>query len=474
MKDKYDAIIIGSGPNGLAAATYLQQQGFKTAVYEQESKPGGATKTLELTIPGVKNDMGSAILPMAFGSPFFRSLPLSHYGLEWIFPDIPFAHALPNGKAVACYKDITRTAEQFDDDSTAYVKLFEELINGWDELENDILGPLGFPDKPSLFLKFGFKAFPSVKMLADHYYREERAKLLLYGAAAHSGLPMSQLASASFGLVLTIMAHKYNWPFPKGGAGNFITALIQHYKALGGELILNKKVECLSQLPPSKTYLFDVTPKQLLKIDGLDLSSIYRKRLENFKYGTAVFKMDWALSGPIPFLNEKCRKAATVHLGFSTEEITISEEMIHNNQVSSKPYVIVAQHTIYDDSRSPEGVHTAWAYCHVPNGSTQDCSEIIKDQIEKAAPGFKDLIIKENSLNTKQLQVLDPNLIGGDINGGSQDLSQLFTRPIVTTKPYTTSNPSVFICSSSTPPGGGVHGMCGYNAALAAEKFLSK
>ncbi|WP_339653805.1 NAD(P)/FAD-dependent oxidoreductase, partial [uncultured Salegentibacter sp.] len=266
------------------------------------------------------------------------------------------------------------------------------------------------------------------------------------------------------------MAHKYNWPFPKGGAQNFINSMLSYYTSIGGELHLEKNITQLDELPESKTYLFDLTPKQLLKIKGTDFSSIYRKRMDSFKYGAGVFKVDWALSKPIPFTNEKCRNAGTVHIGFSEEEMENSEQSIHQENMTQTPYVLVAQHSIFDNTRAPEGQHTAWAYCHVPNGNTEDFSKIIEDQIERAAPGFKDCILKKSTMNSVQLHAFNPNIIGGDINGGKQDITQLFTRPIIKISPYSTPNPKVYLCSSSTPPGGGVHGMCGYNAARKVEK----
>ncbi|WP_339647209.1 NAD(P)/FAD-dependent oxidoreductase [uncultured Salegentibacter sp.] len=470
MSLNYDAIIIGSGSNGISAAIYLQQKGLKTAIFEQAATPGGSTRTQELTLPGFKHDVGSAILPMGFGSPFLRSLPLEEHGLEWIFPEIPYAHPFTDGTAHACYPNIKKTAAQLGEDESSYVNLFEPLVKDWEKLENDLLGPLGIPQHPLDFIKFGLKALPSAKLLARHYFKNEKSRVFFYGSAAHSTLPLNSLASASFGLVLSTMAHKYNWPFPKGGAQNFINSMLSYYTSIGGELHLEKNITQLDGLPESKTYLFDLTPKQLLKIKGTDFPGIYRKRMDSFKYGAGVFKVDWALSKPIPFTNEKCRNAGTVHIGFSEEEMEESEQSIHQENMTQTPYVLVAQHSIFDNTRAPEGQHTAWAYCHVPNGNTEDFSKIIEDQIERAAPGFKDCILKKSTMNSVQLHAFNPNIIGGDINGGKQDITQLFTRPIVKLSPYSTPNPKIYICSSSTPPGGGVHGMCGYNAARKVEK----
>lgn len=470
MSKKYDAIVIGSGSNGIAAALRLQQKGLKTAIFEQAATPGGATRTEELTLPGFKHDVGSAILPLGLASPFFKDLPLNDFGLEWIYPEIAYAHPFVDGTSYGCYQDIQATAAQLGEDRQAYLDLFSPLLENWDKIGGELLGPLRIPEHPLEFMKFGLKALPSAQMLVNHYFKNERTKIFFYGSAAHSTLPLTNIASASFGLVLTTSAHKYNWPFPKGGAGNFTKALLEYYKSLGGELFLNNWVEDIRDLPNTYAYLFDLTPKQLLKIKGLNFDALYRKRMESFEYGAGVFKVDWALSEPIPFTSEKCRKAATVHLGFTKEEIENSEKEIHQKNTTNTPYVLVAQHTPFDPSRAPNGKHTAWAYIHVPNGSTVDFTEVVENQIERAAPGFRETILARSTMNTVDLQHFDPNLVGGDINGGKQDITQLFTRPIAKLSPYATPDPRVYICSSSTPPGGGVHGMCGYHAAQKALK----
>jgi phytoene dehydrogenase-like protein len=470
MASKYDAIVIGSGSNGIAAALRLQKKGLKTAIFEQATTPGGATRTQELTLPGFKHDVGSAILPLGLASPFFRELPLADFGLEWIYPEIAYAHPFDDGTAFGCYQDINKTAAQLGVDEKSYLNLFGPLLDNWDKLNGDLLGPLGIPEYPLPFMKFGLKAMPSAQLLVNHYFKNEKTKVFFYGSAAHSTLPLTNIASASFGLVLTASAHKYNWPFPKGGAGNFTKALLEYYRSLGGDLFLDQWVEDVRDLPNAYAYLFDLTPKQILKIRGLNFNSLYRKRMGSFNYGAGVFKMDWALNEPIPFTNEKCRRAATIHIGFTKEEIENSEKEIHQKNTTDTPYVLVAQHSPFDDSRAPEGKHTAWAYIHVPNGSTEDYSEIIENQIERAAPGFKETILARSKMNTMDLQHFDPNLVGGDINGGKQDITQLFTRPIAKWSPYSTPDPRVYICSSSTPPGGGVHGMCGYHAAQKALK----
>ena len=413
MPSKYDAIIIGSGSNGLSAAIRLQQQGLKTAIYEQAATPGGATRTQELTLPGFRHDVGSAILPMGVASPYLGKMPLHDFGLEWIYPEIPYSHPFSDGTAYACYQDIHRTAAQLGEDEGGYLRIFENLVENWHKLGPDLLGPLGFPSHPLEFMKFGLKALPSAKMMADHYFKNEKSKLFFYGSAAHSTLPLTNIASASFGLVLTTTAHKYHWPFPKGGAQKFIEALIGYYKSLGGEIHLNQLVTHVHELPNAYAYLFDLTPRQLLKIGGTNFSSLYRQRMQNYNYGAGVFKMDWALSEPVPFTSEKCRKSGTVHIGFTAEEMESSEKGIHQQLVSEKPYVLMAQHSPFDPTRAPEGKHTAWAYSHVPNGSTADYSEIIENQIERAAPGFKDTILKRSIMGPLELQDWNPNLVGG-------------------------------------------------------------
>ncbi len=465
MENSYDVVIIGSGANGISAAIRLQRQGLRTIIFEHSTSPGGSTKTEEATLPGFKHDIGSSILPLGFASPFLGTLPLTDFGLEWVFPEIPFSQPFEDGSALACYRDMERTADQLGSDREAYLRLFRPLVKDWERLDQNLLGPLTWPLHPWEFLKFGLKAMPSAVMIGNHYFTNERSKAFFYGSAAHSTLPLNSLASSSFGLVLTVLAHKFGWPFPRGGAGNFTMALVEYYKSLGGTIVLDHTVSDMDTLPVASAYLFDLTPKQLLGIKGTQLSWLYKKRLEIYRYGAGVFKIDWALSEPIPFINEKCRKSGTVHIGFSAREMEASESGIHHGKMSDTPYVLVAQHSIFDSTRAPGDNHTAWGYCHVPNGNTENYTDLIENQIERAAPGFKDCILKRSTMNTEELHAFNPNIIGGDINGGKQDITQLFTRPVAKISPYRTSNPKIYLCSSSTPPGGGVHGMCGFHAA---------
>lgn len=465
MTDIYDAIIIGSGPNGLSAALRLQQAGLSTAVYEQAATAGGACRTQELTLPGFKHDVGSSVHPMAISSPYFKTLPLAEHGLEWVHPEVQYAHPFLDGTALAAYRDIRKTAEQMGLDQQSYSSLFQQLNKEWDKIDQDLLSPLSWPQHPLSFTSFGIKALLPARSFVNHYFRNEKTKAFFYGVAAHSTLPLTNLASASFGLVLSTLAHKSGWPFPKGGAQNIANSLVNYYTSLGGKLHLNFPVSHLEELPKARAYVFDLTPKQFMAIGGTRFPWLYRKRMENFRYGAGVFKIDWALHNPIPFKNERCRKAGTIHIGNTTHKIEISEKLIHENKTVKEPYVLLAQHSVFDESRAPTGKHTAWAYCHVPNGNTEDMGMAIEQQVEKFAPGFRDSIMAKATHNSKQLEVFDPNLVGGDVNGGMQDISQLFTRPIARLSPYSTPNPKIYLCSASTPPGGGVHGMGGYNAA---------
>jgi phytoene dehydrogenase-like protein len=474
MSGDYDAIITGSGPNGLAAAILLQQNGLRTIVLEQSETAGGACASAQLTLPGFIHDIGSAIHPLAFDSPFFKTLPLERYGLQWIHPPIPFAHPFADGDAYACYNSIEQTALQLGNDNNTYGDLFSMLIHDWEHIGESVLGPFTFPGHPIRMARFGLKALTSAAGFARRNFKDEKTRLLFYGAAAHSTLPLDAWATASFGLVLNILAHRVGWPFPMGGAGEFSKALVKYYQSLGGEVVTGYRVTDINKLPGAKAYLFDLTPRQLLQIGGTRFTSLYRKRLQRFKYGAGVFKLDYALSQPIPFIHEKCRQAGTVHIGFSTKEIELSEKLVNLGKVPERPYLLVCQHTVFDSTRAPQDKHTAWVYCHVPHNSPADMTHAIEEQIERAAPGFRDCILHRHSFTAPQLEQLNPNLVGGDINGGQQNIFQLFTRPVARLSPYSTPDERVFICSSSTPPGGGVHGMGGYHAGLRALKEFQK
>lgn len=469
---EYDAVVVGSGPNGLAAAITLQQEGLSVLLLEGHSTPGGGLRTAELTLPGFQHDICSAIHPMAAASPFFQGLPLGDHGLQWIQPTYCAAHPFDSGRAVILDRSLSVTAEQFGLDATAYRELVSPIVNNFPSLVKDMLGPLRFPKHGiASYVSFGLKAIQSAESIASRF-RSEEVRGLWAGMAAHSLQPLDKLVSASIGLVLTAAGHTGGWPIPAGGSQSIATALLSYFKALGGTVQTNFYVKNLSQLPSAKAYLFDVTPKQLLEIAGHKFSSIYEWQLKRYRYGMGVFKVDWAIDGPIPFRSDACRRAGTVHIGNTFEEIQRSEELAWKGKHADKPFVLLAQQSLFDSSRAPEGKHTAWAYCHVPNGSTENMTDRIESQIERFAPGFRDMVLGRHVFDTRTLQDYNPNYIGGDINAGAIDITQLFTRPALRMSPYRTSARGIYICSASTPPGGGVHGMCGYYAARRALKDL--
>lgn len=463
-----DAIIIGSGPNGLAAAIRLAQQGLSVTVFEREASVGGGTRTGELTLPGFKHDVCSAIHPMARASPFLQSLPLGDYGLEWIQPEIPVAHPLEGQSAGALFRSLEQTIDHLGKDGKTYRRLIEPFLDSWNKLLPDVLAPFSlFPAHPLLMARFGLRAMRSAEGIA-RTFKTSKARALFAGLAGHGILPFDKTATAAIGLVLGIGAHTVGWPYPKGGSHTITKAMADYFKSLGGTIKTNSPVESPDQLSPAKAVLFNTTPQQILDMAEEKLRSGYARKLRRFEYGCGVFKLDLALSEPIPWTDELCRKAGTIHLGGTFEEIAASEEDAAYGQHPEKPYVLVAQQSLFDDSRAPDGKHTCWAYCHVPNGSTQDMRESILNQLERYAPGVRDCIIGQHSMNTKDMHAYNPNYIGGDINGGKQDITQLFTRPAGLFDPYHIPDTNFYICSASTPPGGGVHGMCGYHAAESA------
>ncbi|MDB5062679.1 MAG: FAD-dependent oxidoreductase [Mucilaginibacter sp.] len=468
-KRDYDAVIIGSGPNGLAAGIFLQQHGLSVLILEAKHTIGGGLRTAELTLPGFKHDICSAVHPLAAGSPFFKTLPLHNHGLEYLYPEVDAAHPFDNGTAAIIKRSIDETARLLRSDAQTYLDLFKPLVKSWPALAPDVLGPLHFPKEPLAMAKFGLNALQPATLLAKRFKTME-AKGLFAGMAAHAIQPLNNIATSAIGLVLMANAHLGGWPIPKGGSQQIANALASYFLSLGGKIQTDTYVTSLQQLPSAHAVLFDITPKQLLQIAGHKFSPIYKWQLERYRYGDGVFKIDWALDTPIPFTANDCRKAGTVHIGGTLEEIVASEKAPANGQHLDKPYVLLAQQSLLDPSRAPEGKHTAWAYCHVPNGSIKDMTAIIENQVERFAPGFKETILAKHTFNTAQMQEHNSNYIGGDINGGIIDIGQLFTRPALRWSPYKTSAKGLYICSSSTPPGGGVHGMCGYYAAKRALK----
>jgi len=468
-KRDYDAIIVGSGPNGLAAAITIRQAGLSVLLLEGKKTIGGGMRSAELTLPHFVHDVCSAIHPLAVGSPFFKTLPLQQHGLEFIYPTIAAAHPFDNGTAAALYRSLEQTAEALAEDEQSYLKLMKPLVRDWPLIVADVLGPLHFPKHPIDMARFGLKAITSATYLAKRF-RSKEARGLWAGMTAHSIQPLSNVATSAAGLVLMAAGHLGGWPIPKGGSHAIADALAAYFVSLGGMIETNFYVHSLSQLPSSHAILFDVTPRQLLQIAGYKFSSIYKWQLKRYRYGMGVFKIDWALDGPIPFTAATCRQAGTVHLGNTLEEIVTSEQLTSEGKHPEKPFVLLAQQSLFDASRAPEGKHTGWAYCHVPNGSEADMTDRIEKQVERFAPGFRDRIAGRHVMNTAQMEEYNPNYIGGDITGGIMDAGQLFTRPALRLSPYKTSAKGIYICSSSTPPGGGIHGMCGYHAAKRALK----
>jgi phytoene dehydrogenase-like protein len=468
-KTEFDAVVVGSGPNGLAAAITLQQEGLSVLLIEGKDVIGGGLTSAEFTLPGFVHDVCSAIHPLAIGSPFFNTLPLADHGLDYTFPGLAAAHPFDDGTAAVLGSSLEETARLLGQDEQAYLDLFKPLVRDWPNIAADVLGPLHFPNHPIAMAKFGLKALTSSTYLAKRF-KTRNAQGLWAGMAAHSIQPLTNLTTSAIGLVLMTAAHLKGWPIPVGGSKEIANALSSYFISVGGRIETGRYIKSLAELPSAKIVLFDVTPKQLLQIAGHKFSSIYKWQLERYRYGMGVFKIDWALDGQIPFTAAEARNAGTVHIGNTLEEIKLSEQLSWQGKHAEKPFVLLAQQSLFDDTRAPEGKHTAWAYCHVPNGSVKDMTAIIEQQVERFAPGFRDLILARHTMNTAQVEEYNPNYIGGDINGGVIDLGQLFTRPALRSSPYRTSAKGLYICSSSTPPGGGVHGMCGYHAAQTALK----
>ncbi len=465
----YDALVVGAGPNGLAAAITLALEGCSVLVLEAKDTIGGGTRTAELTLPGFAHDVCSAVHPLGVGSPFFRQLPLAEHDLEWIHPSAPLAHPLDDGSAVLLERSIQATSETLDTDAIAYRRLMARLAAEWDKLAQDLLGPLPIPPRHPLALaRFGLRAVRSAKSLAQSLFQGERACALLGGLAAHSMLPLERPPTAAFGLLLGITAHAVGWPIARGGSRRIADALAGHLCSLGGEIITDRLVQSIDELPPAPAILFDVSPRQLLSVAGHRLPAAYRRRLSGYRYGPGVFKVDFAIDGPIPWRAEACQRAGTVHVGGTMEEIAAAERAVWRGEHPKRPFVLLAQQSLFDPSRAPAGKHTVWAYCHVPHASSVDMAGRIEAQIERYAPGFRDRILARSTKTALEMELYNPNYIGGDINAGVQDLRQHFTRPVFRFVPYSTPVRGLYLCSSSTPPGAGVHGLCGHYAARAA------
>jgi len=469
MPDACDAVVVGSGPNGLAAAITLARAGCSVVVYEANATIGGGARSAELTLPGFIHDVCSAVHPLAAASPFFKTLPLERFGLEWIEPEIPLAHPLDNGSAACLYKDIDVTAEQLHEDADAYRRLLKPLARNWEKLSIEFLQPmLHWPRHPITLAHFGILGVCPATLLAKFVFKGDRARALFAGNAAHSFLPLETPLSSAFALVLGLTGHALGWPIPRGGSQQISNALASYLRELGGKIEVNHRIENLRELPKSRVILLDVSVWEFLRIAGQEMPPGYRRKLESFRHAPGIFKIDYALNEPIPWKADACRRSGTIHLGGGIDEIAAAERDVARGKIPERPFVLVAQQSLFDPTRAPQGRHTLWAYCHVPFGCSTDMSDQIESQIERFAPGFRDCVLARHTMTAADLARSNPNLAGGDISGGAANLMQLLARPILSPTPYRTPLPGVYLCSASTPPGGGVHGMCGYHAACVA------
>jgi phytoene dehydrogenase-like protein len=467
-----DAVVVGAGPNGLAAAIEMACAGLSVRVLEAADTVGGGARSAELTLPGFVHDVCSAIHPLGIASPFFRSLPLADHGLEWVEPPAALAHPFDDGGAALLARSPDAAMPTLGEDDERWRRLFAPLVRDPESLLDEILAPLHVPAHPLTLARFGLRALLPATTVARRSFRGARARGLFAGLAAHSMLPLERPPSAAFALMLGLLGHAVGWPFPRGGSQALSDALASYLRSLGGEIETGRRVESLAELGETRLVVLDVTPRGLLELAGDRLPDRYRRRLERYRYGPGVFKLDWALAGPIPWRADECSRAATVHLGATLEEIAASEAAPAQNRSAERPYVLLAQQSLFDPTRAPAGRHTAWAYCHVPNGSSVDMTEQVESQVERFAPGFRERILARSALGPANLERSNPNYVGGDINGGLADLRQLLTRPVARWSPYSTPLPGVFLCSASTPPGGGVHGLSGFHAARAALRSI--
>jgi phytoene dehydrogenase-like protein len=468
QNERVDAVVVGAGPNGLVAAITLAMAGRSVVVLEAAGAAGGGMRSAELTLPGFVHDICSAIHPLAAGSPALADLRLEEHGVRWLHPGVALAHPFDGGGAGVVERSLECTATRLGADGTAWHRHIGGLSERWDELSPMVLrSPLQLPRHPVTFARFGLPALMSSRWLGQRWFTGTEARGLFAGCAAHSLRPLSSPFSAGFGSLLLASAHAVGWPVAEGGSQRIADAMMKLLETHGGRVVTSHRVTSFADIPPHRVVLFDLAPRQVAAIAGDRLPHRYRRRLERYRHGPAAFKIDYALDGPVPWTNEACRRAGTVHVGGSAEEIALSEADVTAGHHPERPFVLVAQQSVVDGSRAPEGKHTLWAYCHVPNGSTVDMSQQIERQIERFAPGFTDRIIARHVAGPSWFEAHDGSFVGGDIGGGSNDPMQLLFRPAVG-RPYRTPNPSLYLCSASTPPGAGVHGMCGRNAAMVA------
>ena len=476
-KGDYGAVVVGSGPNGLAAAIALARAGVSTLVLEAADTFGGGARTRELTLPGFRHDVCSALHPLALASPFLRALPLGRFGLEWLQPPYPAAHPLDGGDAALLMRGVDDTATALGGDAAAYRRLFAPLTRDWDAIAAMVLGPprlARLARHPVAGARFGLRALRSARALAEARFKGAGARALFAGVAAHGVTPLEWRASAAAGLLLQTAGHAVGWPMPKGGAQAIADAMAAYLRSLGGEVAAGTRVKSLDELPRSRVVMLDIGPRQLLGIAGDRLPPRRRRRMGAYRYGPGAFKVDWALDGPIPWDAPECADAATVHLGGSLEDIAAAEAAVWRGEAPDAPYVLVAQPTRFDPGRAPPGKHIAWAYCHTPNGCDIDMTDRIERQMERFAPGFRARVLARSVMPPAAMEAYNPNYVGGDIAGGANNLRQLIARPASPIAPYATGIDGAFLCSASTPPGAGVHGMCGYYAAQAALRYMRR
>ncbi len=473
MSSADDAVVVGSGPNGLAAAIALARAGASVRVVEARDSIGGGTRTAELTLPGFRHDVCSGCHPMGILSPWFRTMPLDEHGLQWLRPGASIAHPMDDAPAVLLVRSLGETARDLGEDARTYERIFAPFLHDPEALLVDLLGPLRIPKHPLLLARFGLPGLLPAATALRAAFRGPRARAFLAGCAGHSVLPLERPLTAAVAMIFALTGHIDDWPVAAGGSESIAQALASYLRALGGRIETGVHVRSLADLPPARVVLFDTSPAQVADICETVLPPGYVRRLRRYRYGPGAFKIDWALDGPIPWRDPRCLGASTVHVGGTLEEIAASERAVWRGEHPERPFLILLQQSQFDPTRAPEGKHTGYAYCHVPAGSTVDLTAVVEQQIERFAPGFRDRILARHVTSAADLERENPNYVGGAITGGVADLSQFFTRPVARIDPYTTPNPRVFICSAATPPGGGVHGMCGYFAASSAIRRLA-